>query len=471
MKTAVKTTLAVVASAAAIAGVASIPAIVSAWGDSNGGRESHSIQEINENNPFGNTPVFNTITVADTDYEWHKNYFGTEIPKTTITHEKNFVGARKDNGTNDAQTNVWDGNQIEAEDGQTYVIRLYAHNNNPNGEQAVSENTKVSFVGLNDKSTLQEVDVVDETGKATGEKVMKQQIEVNGKITSSNANPQRYWDYVNFQSDVPFHLEYVYGSALLENNGFASVNNIYNVPGGGNGPVKLSDDIVDNADGTLIGFYGLDGRVPGCYKYAEYVTIRVKVVYDHDFLVEKKVRMNGTKDWSKTVEAKVGDKVDFQIQYKNTSDQRQADVIVKDTLPSNLRYVPGTIKIKNGSHPNGDTVDGDALVTGGLKVGSYGKNSNVYLMFTAEVVDDNLACGSNTLVNWAQAMVGDSVGQDYARVHLDKYCETTPEEPEVPETPTSLPTTGPEAVAGGIIATGSIVTAAGYYIASRRQLR
>lgn len=379
---------------------------VSAWGDSNGGRESHSIQEINENNPFDNTPVFNTITVADTDYEWHKNYFGTEIPKTTITHEKNFVGARKDNGTNDAQTNVWDGNQIEAEDGQTYVIRLYAHNNNPNGEQAVSENTKVSFVGLNDKSTLQEVEVVDETGKATGEKVMKQQIEVNGKITSSNANPQRYWDYVNFQSDVPFHLEYVYGSAFLENNGIGAEESY-----------SLSDDIMDEENGgVLIGYNAMDGRIPGGYEYACHITIRVKVIYDYEFKVENQVRLAGTKEWSKTVNAKVGDKIEIQTQYKNTSEKDQTGVAIKDTLPPNLRYVPGTIKIKNGSHPNGDTVDGDALVTNGLLIGSYGTNSNAYLIFTAEVVDEDLAEGSNTLVNWVQVGVGDTTIQDYARV-------------------------------------------------------
>lgn len=371
-----------------------IPITVSAWGDSDGGRPSYSLQQINED-VLGDQITFNSIEITDTDNAWYKEHYNKDLPQSTITHEKNFVGAREN--TNTAKD--WSGNDIVVEDGKEYSIRLYVHNDNPNDYNAIAENVKVAFSVPETSSKL---------------------VQVNGFIESSNAVPNKYWDYVNFQSDVPFHLEYVYGSALLENNGFASVNNIYNVPGGGNGPVKLSDDIVDNADGTLIGFYGLDGRVPGCYKYAEYVTIRVKVVYDHDFLVEKKVRMNGTKEWSKTVEAKVGDKVDFQIQYKNTSDQRQADVIVKDTLPSNLRYVPGTIKIKNGSHPNGDTVDGDALVTGGLKVGSYGKNSNVYLMFTAEVVDDNLACGSNTLVNWAQAMVGDTVGQDFARVVVQK---------------------------------------------------
>lgn len=393
-----------------------------AWGDSNGGRESHSIQEINENNPFGNTPVFNTITVADTDYEWHKNYFGTEIPKTTITHEKNFVGARKDNGTNDAQTNVWDGNQIEAEDGQTYVIRLYAHNNNPNGEQAVSENTKVSFVGLNDKSTLQEVDVVDETGKATGEKVMKQQIEVNGKITSSNANPQRYWDYVNFQSDVPFHLEYVYGSALLENNGFASVNNIYNVPGGGNGPVKLSDDIVDNADGTLIGFYGLDGRVPGCYKYAEYVTIRVKVVYDYDFTVEQKVRLanNENADWEDVVTVESGDLVEFRIEYKNTSDAIQNNVTLKDFLPENLNYIENTARINEGEHSDNREIVQKPIRENSIQLGDYDAGTNAYVYFTVEVTDKNLTEGANTISNWAQISIGSTMVQDYSAVVLYK---------------------------------------------------
>ena len=62
-------------------------------------------------------------------------------------------------------------------------------------------------------------------------------------------------------------------------------------------------------------------------------------------------------------------------------------------------------------------------------------------------------------------------------MNVVKVCDgedpNTPVTPEDPGTdlPSKLPTTGPEAIAGGIIATGSIATAAGYYIASRRQLR
>ncbi len=449
MKKAVKTTLAVAAGAVAIAGVVTLPNIVSAWGDNtpgDKGRPSYSLEQVNKG-ALGNSIVFNSITIADTDYAYYKDAFGKDLPKGTITHEKNFVGARENTGINAGADNVWNGNEITVEDGKEYLVRLYVHNNNPNGWDGVAENTKVAFNVPAQTSELVKQD----------DGTMKQQVQINGYISSSNATPSEYWDYVNFQSDQAFHLDYVYGSALLENNGKAAG--------------KLSDDIVNaKSGGVLIGYDTLDGRVPGCYGFANFITIKVKAVFDYDFKVEKKVRLTNSADktWKESVEAKIGDKVDFQIQYRNTSDKNQYGVAIKDTLPANLRLVPDSIKIKNGAHPKGDKVLGDSLFTASLAVGDYAPNANVYLMFTAEVVDDNLACGKNTLINWAQAGVGDTTLQDWARVTLNKECAatTTPG-----ETPTALPTTGPEAIAGGVIAAGATVTAAGYYIASRRQLR
>lgn len=75
-----------------------------------------------------------------------------------------------------------------------------------------------------------------------------------------------------FESNIPFHLEYVYGSALLENNGI-----------GKNGGKTLSDEIVTKAasnNGTLIGYSSLNGEIPGGYQYASYITIKVRVVFD-----------------------------------------------------------------------------------------------------------------------------------------------------------------------------------------------
>lgn len=443
MKKAFKSTLAVAAVATAIAGVAAVPSLVSAWGDNGGLRPSYTVDEINKG-AIGATQ----LSDGD-DYKNSKNYPGTivfnSISDSVIGDEKNFVGARECvyTETGECKTeglnNVWNGNNITIEDGKDYLIRLYVHNNNPNGWDAVAENTKVWFDLPQNYSA--------------------KQIQVNGFISSSNATPSKYWDYVNFNSDKPFHLEYVADSAVIGNNGKF-------------GGSKLSNSVVDkDAGGVLIGYDTDDGRVPGCYNFANYIVIKVKAVVDYE--VEKKVRVVGDSDktWKDTVEAKVGDKVEFQIQYRNISNHDQA-VGIRDILPNNLRYVEGSMKLYNALN-NGTVFNGTTLVNEGIRVGTYKSGANAYIRFTAEVVDNDLACGSNTLVNWGQAIVGKVTVQDYARVHLNKVCENTPnEEPKKDEeTPTNLPTTGPEAVAGGVIAAGSIVTAAGYYIASRRQLR
>lgn len=108
----------------------------------------------------------------------------------------------------------------------------------------------------------------------------------------------------------------------------------------------------------------------------------------------------------------------------------------------------------------------DTITDYGINIGHYDKGANAYVRFTAEVVDKSLQCGSNTLVNWIQGSVGKKTIQDYATVVLNKVCENPGN-----NKPNELPNTGPEAVAGGAIAAGSIVTAAGYFIASRRNLR
>ena len=447
MKRVIKTSLALAASAAAIASTMA-PALVSAWGDNGGGRKSYTIDQINKG-------AIGATEISDgKNYKNSKNYPGTivfnSISDSVIGDEKNFVGTRectvqangRCNGA--TKTTVWNANDITVKDGQTYIVRAYVHNNNPNGEDAVAENTRVEFV------------VPENSGK---------EITVNGIISSSNATPSRYWDNVTFKSDQAFHLEYVYGSALFENNKV-----------GLNG-TSLSDDVIKTG-GTLIGYDKLDGRIPGCYEYDGFVTIQVKAVFD-DFTVSKQVRLNGEKTWQETVTANVGDKVDFLIEYKNISeDKEHTNVVIRDVLPPNLRLVEGSIKLKNASHPNTATIEGNALVgENGLKIGDYSAGSNAFIVFTAEVVDDSLACGQNTLINWGRASVnGEKLLKDDARVITNKVCEddptppTDPEDPEEPITP-SLPTTGPSMIAGGIVAGGSIATAAGYYIVSRRQLK
>lgn len=412
MHKAIKSTLAVAAGVAVLSAAVS-PALVSAWGDNGGGRRSYTEAQIN-NGDLGNKIVFNSISDG------------------VIGNEKNFVGARLNTGVNAGKDNTWEGNNITVEDGKEYLIRLYVHNNNPNGLNAVARDVRVAF------------DIPEYSAK---------QIQVNGFITSSNATPSKYWDYVNFNSDRAFHLEYVYGSALLENNGI-----------GQNGGVQLGDEIVTKAaseNGVKIGYNALDGNVPGCYTYDNFVGIRVKAVFDDNFTINKEVRLAGTADWSDNVTAQVGDKVEFQIEYQNTDRKNEThnNVTIRDVLPKNMKYVAGSTILFNSNHPDGGKIKEDTVTTTGINIGSYGKGANAYVRFTAEVVDNSLACGSNTLVNWARGTVNQILIQDYATVTLSKVCEDT------------IPEAGPEAITGGVIATGTIVTAAGYYVVSRRSLR
>ena len=354
--------------------------------DDDGKRQTYSLQQVDEG-ILGDTVTFNSIKVTDTDAAWYKAHYGKDLPVGMLKNETNFVGAREDTGINAGEKNLWSDN-ITVEDGKTYIVRIYVHNNNPNGESGAAEDTSVHFFvpTLSDNS-----------------------ITVDGWITSSNAQPREYVDDVVFNSDIPFHLEYQEGSAILENNGI-----------GADGGCKLSDSVIDQY--TQIGYNALDGHIPGCYQYNNYASIEVKAVFDYEFATETQVRLADSDDktWQKTIEAKVGDKVEFQMEYHNTSSLRQTGTAVRYVLPPNLHYISGSSKLINASNPTGTVFDGDSIIANGVRIGNYGPGANAYILIEAEVVDDNLAEGSNTLVNWGQAGVGNTVIQDYARVEVYK---------------------------------------------------
>ena len=342
------------------------PKMAYAWGDSDGGRPSYTTDEVN-NGALGETITFNSIS--------DNPALGGD--------EKNFVGARRV----DSDSAVWNANTIAAEDGERYYIRMYVHNDNPGGVDAVAKDTAVRF----------------DVAKGSGTEV-----EMQGFITSSNASPAEYYDSVRFTSDTAFHLEYVPGSAFIENNGIAA--------GSGMG---LSDEIVETETGVLIGYDALDGNLPGGYLYAAYVGIEVRVVFVYYFVGENQVGRGGDVDSAgeKEVNAGIGNEVEFQIAYQNLETAAVSDVMLKSALPDGLEYIDGTMMLYNSAHPEGFTVeDGMVLFSDGINIGSYDSNSNAYLRFRAKVVDDDLSFGENTLVNWGQIGIGSTVKQDSVSV-------------------------------------------------------
>lgn len=358
------------------------PLVIFAQDSNDNERETCSLQEINEGF-FGEKITFNSIIISETDNDWYKAKTGNDIPVGTLRNEPNFVGARENTGINAGANNKWNGNEITVKKEQFYILRIYVHNNGPNGTNGTAENTRVLFDIPKDSST---------------------NIEVKGMITSSNATPTYYQDSVNFISEVPFHLEYVYGSALLENGGIGAKTGL-----------KLSDDIIKTeSGGVLIGYDALDGNIPGGYKYINYVTIEVKAVYDYEFGVETQVRLaNGTDtDWHDTVKATVGDQVEIQIKYINESNMTQENVTIKNVLPNNLSYVNSSAKLYNVDNPDGIAFEYDDY----NDIGDYVANAEASICFTAEVVNDSLVDGENSLINLTQIGVGTTTLQDQTTI-------------------------------------------------------
>ncbi len=394
-----------VAAAAIVGGATLVPANVLAWGDSAGGRTVYTIEQINEG-ALGDTITFNSITNGK------------------IGDERNFVGAKL-SGT----TSVKD-NEISVEDGKTYTVRLYVHNNSPLGVDKTAENVTVNFA------------LPTTVGKSHT---------VVGYINASNAMPNRYWDEVKFVSDDNFYLEYVDGSARYTNAKL--------------GTVALPNEVITS--GAKIGYSGLDGKIPGCFAYDGEVTIEVTVHKAASAKLSKTVRLKGTKEWKESVDAKIGDEVEYQIEYKNLTSETVSNVMIRDILPKNMEYVKDSTYLYNANYQSGVQVVENTVTTTGINIGSYTMNGNAYVRFTAKVINKTLACGDNQLVNWANVTVNSEVaGKDDASVMVNRVCETP--EP-APEPEPELPVTGATDIVAGALGAGSIVTMLGYAIASRKK--
>lgn len=142
---------------------------------------------------------------------------------------------------------------------------------------------------------------------------------------------------------------------------------------------------------------------------------------EQSFFMEVKVRNNTNNDtaWNDNVKVEVGDRIEFQIEYKNTGEYNQENVTIFNTVPPNSKYIEGTAKKYNAEYPNGDKINSDELFSeDGFDVGNYKPDTNVFIRFTIEVIDVNLVEGSRTLINKTRFQVGteeQTISRNYAR--------------------------------------------------------
>ena len=287
--------------------------------------------------------------------------------------ERDFVMVKD---ASNKQDGGW-SNSATAEPGKEYVVRMYVHNNAASNLKLVAENVRAS------------ASIKQGTAK---------NIAISGFINSSNANPAQVWDDAALTSDKDFNVNYVPGSATFHNNSVGSA------PSG----VALPDSIMTSG-GAMLGYDKLDGKIPGCYEYSGYVYFRVKPQFapTNSFDTTKQVRKSGETAWQKNVSVNPGDEVEYLLSYKNTGQTQQNNVVMKDTLPQGISYVPGTTYLKNAANPSSVKISDNLTTASGININGYTPGSNAYVTFKAKVgSNDQLpVCGPNKLTNKVRTSV------------------------------------------------------------------
>ena len=322
--------------------------------------------------------------------------FNSITDNTNFGNELYFVSASPYTG--DPTKNHWT-DQTEVENGKEYVIRMYVHNNAAENLNLVARDVTAHF------------NVPTETGT---------EIKITGQLSSSNANPTKYWDetYLKSKNGEKFNLAYVQGSAKYFNNAKPEKN----------GGFAIDWKNLTSTTGVKLGYEKMDGNIPGCFQYAGYLTFRVKAQFasQPDLSITKEVKMLGTNTWNEKIKVKGGDTVRYRIHVKNTGNVRLEDVAVRDLLPEGLTYVKGSTTVINSYNPKGITVSDNIITKAGINIGNYAVKGDAYIYFNATVnkaLSDK--CGNSTLRNIAQTSAGTNTGtkEDIADVIVEgKVC-------------------------------------------------
>lgn len=310
----------------------------------------------------------------------------TDNPK--IGDERNFVRIKEDTATSTYTDNV------NLTPGKVYSVSVYYHNN-------AATNLNDSGVGIakNVKLRMELPGVVKSGVNAA----------LTGNISASNANPGTVYDeaYGKNTTSSDVALRYVAGSATVTSNG--AVNG-----------QTLPDTLFTT--GASLGYDSLNGELPGCNKFAGYVTFKMRVDQPN-FTIKKEVSTDG-KTWiDGTTKTTPGSTVQYRVTFQNTGTTQLDNVSLQDALPKNVAYVAGSSLIANATTGGVYKAAKDGITTTGYNAGSYQPKGNVFFKFSAKVADKAaLACGTNTLKNVARATTSAGYKEDDATVTVDKGC-------------------------------------------------
>lgn len=344
--------------------------------------------------------------------------FNSITDDPAVGDERNFFRVR------DLSTGEAYGDTANLVPGHKYEAEVFYHNNAASNLNLVAHNVKARV----ELPAVIEAHSTSTTGEAF--------------ISSSNANPQSVYDYINFNNTTgaDIAITKVAGSAKITNEGAS------------NGQA-ISDASLFGS-GAVLGFNSLNGDVPGCDHYAGLVTFQFTAAQPN-YTFTKSVRLDGSgvNGWKNSETVGQGGIVNFELAYDNTGTATQNNVTMLDKLPAGMTYIPGSAKLYNGESPDGKTID-DSITKNGTNIGDYPQGTNAYLDFSARI--DAAPC--TVLTNTAGISTDNGDTNASATVTVAGNCAA------------ALPTTGPVQVVAGLLGIGAITFGIVYYLKSRREL-
>ncbi len=189
------------------------------------------------------------------------------------------------------------------------------------------------------------------------------------------------------------------------------------------------NDVTQNIpDSTILNGTVLEENLQPCHEFEATLTFMARVRVP-SVGVTKVVRKKGDTNKGITqLAANPGERLEYMLTGKNLGNATLTHMTLRDALPAQVKFVPGTVKLFNGTNPNGAVINNDYLFHGGVDAGNVGPGASVYISFEADLASvDQLQCGSNEAKNIVVVKTGQT-GEynNSATVTTTKKCDTQP---------------------------------------------
>ena len=389
--------------------------------------------------------------------------FNSITNNPTIGDERDFVRIGEINAD---VTDLKDS--IEVVPGRQYLVYIYFHNNASSTFNDSAHNHSGVAVRSRLASSFSTVLTPEAQGKITG------------TITADNTNPGSVWDEAYMTTNTnKVLMHYVAGSAKIYNDW------------GANGSVMPSSLFTEQ--GTLIGLNALNGVIPGCEEYHGVVSYVLQAEELGGDIV-KTVSKDGI-NFGESVNLVPGETATFRLTIANTGDVALTNATIRDTLPSGLTLVPGSVGLSANESTTIDPLS-DNILGAGYNLGTIGTGNTIYITYQATAGSD-FDCKGTELFNNAvltydsDKASGDSK-EDSASVTVKRAdceepvpplydCTTTPALPECQnktcatnpdmEGCQELPNTGPLEIVLAIIIIAGIIGGGYYFYRTKKTLK